>query len=107
MVFGLLLYFLPDQNRPTFLSSKRASARSGRNRQSITIHFVESNLVRARPRFVPRNIHVIDYLFTVYRIRPCIGEHAPLEFYFLLVRWNQVAWFWTIFHNEDQIHSAI
>ena len=66
---------------------------SGRNRQGITIQFVESNLVRARPRFVPRNIHVMDDLFTVYRVRPCIGDHAPLEFYFLLVRWNQIGGF--------------
>ena len=50
---------------------------------------------------------MMDYLVTVCRIRSCIGEHAPLEFYFLLVRWNQVAWFWTVFHNADRIHTTI
>jgi len=28
---------------------------------------------------------VMDYLFAVYRVSPCIGDHAPLEFYFLIV----------------------
>src|SRR5208282_1541074 len=53
------------------------------------------------------NIYVMNHLFTVYRIRPCIGEHALLEFRFLLLRWNQVAWFWTIFHNADRKHPTI
>jgi hypothetical protein len=39
---------------------------------------------------------VTDYLLTVCRIGSCVGEHALLEFYFFLVRWNQIAWFWTI-----------
>jgi hypothetical protein len=30
-----------------------------------------------------------------------------LEFHFLLVRWNQVAWFWTISRNADRIHTTI
>ena len=50
---------------------------------------------------------MMDYLLTVCRIRSCIGEHALLEFYFFLVRWKGVAWFWTIFHNADRIHSTI
>src|SRR6516165_8348485 len=49
----------------------------------------------------------MDYLLTVCRIGSCIGEHASLEFYFFLVRWNQVSWLWTIFHNANRIHTAI
>ena len=48
---------------------------------------------------------MMDYLLTVCRIRSCIGEHAPLEFYFLLVRWNYVARFWTVFRNTDRSNT--
>jgi hypothetical protein len=50
---------------------------------------------------------VMDYLLTVCRIRSSVREHAPLELYILLVRWNQVAWLWTIVRHTDRLHTTI
>ena len=68
---------------------------------------IKPHEVRSGPGLIPGNIYMMDYLLTVCRIRSCIREHAPLELYILLVRWNQVAWLWTIVHHTDRIHTTI
>src|ERR1700751_526616 len=101
------LYFLVHHDKSTLLPINRASGGSGRKRQGITIQFGEAHLMRARPRLVPRNIHVIEYRFAAYGIRSSVGDHAILEFQFLFVRRLGVPWFRPIFRNDDRIHTAI
>src|SRR5437763_1664054 len=97
----------PHENGASFPSVMVALIRRRRDREDISVEFVEPDLILAGPCLVPRHVDMMDDLLSIECERTRIGHHRPKQLDALLVLWHHVAGNDTVTPDEDRIHSPV